>query len=114
MTRSIEYYNHINSPEWRKRSRVIRARSGDRCCLFPWKRAVEAHHMVYTPGFKHERYGIECVPLSKEAHDWVHLPQNWKGTRNPRRLRISAYLRVAAWVLFIFGLITFDGKVWIS
>jgi hypothetical protein len=81
MSRSPEYYAHINSPAWRKTSKRVRWLTLNRCCLFPWLRAKKAHHLGYRPcfflgfqiaGFGAEIPGLDAVGVSGFAHWLIH------------------------------------------
>lgn len=76
MTRSKEYLSHIKSPAWYKKSLAVKKLSGNRCVLFPWLTAKDAHHMTYR-NLGRELPVIDLVPLSHQAHKLVHNPLFW-------------------------------------
>lgn len=81
MSRSPEYYKHINSPQWRRTSKFVLWLTMGRCVLFPWLRAKHAHHLGYhrweigfiqVAGFGAEIAGLDAVGVSKLAHWLIH------------------------------------------
>lgn len=89
---SSEYREYIASPAWRQRARRCFALTHHRCCLLPWLRAVEAHHLHYRH-FKREWPLRDTVPLSALGHRIAHAWLFWRG---PLRPLANAGLRAAA------------------
>lgn len=92
---SPEYRQYIVSPLWRQHARRCFGLTHRRCCLLPWLRAVEAHHLHYR-NFKQEWVLRDTVPLSALGHRIVHAWLFWRG---PLRPLANAGLRVAAFVV---------------
>jgi hypothetical protein len=68
---SPKYSFYIRSPQWRKKASHFRTMTGGRCVLLPWLASTDAHHLTYRH-LESEKYLRDCVPLSRNAHDWVH------------------------------------------
>lgn len=101
------YLNYLNSEGWRSKSRWVRGLTGNRCCLFPFLRANQAHHLTYYwigklgwNDFGFELPVVHLVSLSETAHKIVHFPFLWK---QPVRFFVNTYLRVTfilLWTVF--------------
>lgn len=107
MTRNSEYTLYVQSLEWRKTSNNVLSATGNRCVLYPWKKATHAHHLHYR-NLRNEQVIRDCVPLSPEAHKLIHQDRFWnlnKDSRTPSRLRpfVSGYLRVTTACLMILN-----------
>ncbi len=103
---SSEYREYIASPAWRQRARRCFALTHHRCCLLPWLRAVEAHHLHYR-NFKREWALRDTVPLSALGHRIAHAWLFWRGPLRPLAnagLRVAA-LAVALLVRPVFGVL---------
>ncbi len=107
---SSAYLNYLNSEGWRRKSRWVRGLTRNRCCLFPFLRANQAHHLTYYfilhfgwNDFGFELPCVHLVPLSETAHKIVHLPLLWK---QPIRFFFNTYLRISFVILWtIFNLL---------
>ncbi len=95
---SSAYLDYLNSEGWKSKSRWVRGLTGNRCCLFPFLRANQAHHLTYYwigklgwNDFGFELPVVHLVPLSEIAHKIVHFPLLWK---QPIRFLVNTYLRV--------------------
>jgi hypothetical protein len=107
---SEKYEKYIHSDEWRKKSRNFRAATGNRCCLFPLKRAECSHHLYYD-NLEREWLIRDCVPLSEKAHEIVHQDRFWNFKGNwhtPSKYRpyVSNYLRTIAVLLVALNILT--------
>ncbi len=71
MSQSNQYRTYLTSLEWRARRRRILKAWRNRCALFPWMPADHCHHLTYR-NLRHEFFWIDCLPLSKFAHDMIH------------------------------------------
>ena len=101
------YLNYLNSPTWQKKSRWVRGLTRNRCCLFPFLRANQAHHLTYYlilhwgwNNFGFELPVAHLVSVSETAHKIVHYRWLWK---QPVRFFINTYLRIAfviLWTIF--------------
>lgn len=97
MGRSQEYYDYVNSDEWKKKSTFIRKFFFNRCILFPWLKSKHTHHLTYA-NFKDEWIWYDVLPLSESGHSLIHLPFLWKFL--PARWVINFYLRMVSIPLF--------------
>ena len=105
MARTADYITYIKSVNWRKTSSNVIASTGNRCALYPWKRATHAHHLHYK-NLQNEWAIRDCVPLSPEAHELIHQDKLWNlngnsKTPSPLRPIVSNYLRVATVCLIL-------------
>ena len=101
------YLNYLNSDGWKSKSRWVRGLTGNRCCLFPFLRANQAHHLTYYSIFRlgwndfgFEQPILHLVSLSETAHKIVHFPLLWK---QPIRFFVNTYLRISfviLWTIF--------------
>lgn len=92
MKHSAEYDEYIQSPEWRQKSRDCQLLTRSRCILFPWKNSYCSHHLTYR-NLKQELVIRDIVPLSAEAHTFIHF--GWGGILwNDRH-----YREIINWVL---------------
>jgi len=90
---SNQYSAYIVSSEWRKKSNHFISKTGRRCVILPWKIATHSHHLTYR-NLESEWYIRDCVPLSKDAHNWVHngLLGKWMWDDREGRRRIMNFL----------------------
>lgn len=95
-----EYLDYIKTPQWRNKSKQIQGMSANHCILFPWLKSNDAHHLTYK-NLKNEIPIRDIVPLSRYAHNIVHLPIFWKTFL---RIWINWLLRSLAifWIIFWF------------
>lgn len=92
MPHSAEYTEYMQSLEWKKRSGDCQLLTRSRCILFPWKNTYCSHHLTYR-NLKDEKPIRDIVPLSLEAHHFVHF--GWGGILWNDR----TYRQATNWVL---------------
>lgn len=95
---SDAYRRYMSSPVWRQRARRCLDFTHRRCCLFPFLRAVEAHHMHYR-NFEGELVVRDIVPLSRLGHRIVHAWILWRGPGRPLANALCSCATLAVAVL---------------
>lgn len=65
------YQDYLNSPEWKKKTKLARESTHYRCTLFPFLKADLTHHLTYD-NVEYEWIWRDIVPLSSYAHGLVH------------------------------------------
>ena len=95
---SSEYTKYIQGQEWKKTSNFVIWLTGGYCVLHPWKKASHTHHMTYK-NMKHELPIRDCVPLSKNAHAFIHQDRFWNlnndsQTPSPLKVWVNWGLRI--------------------
>jgi len=97
MGHSNKYLTYIRAPEWYAKSKKCQSLTRHHCVLFPWLKSRHCHHLTYRNLTK-EVPLCDTVPLSKSAHQLIHLPLFWKTFLRPSvnwLLRLS----MALWVI---------------
>ncbi|NET11405.1 MAG: hypothetical protein F6K08_00050 [Okeania sp. SIO1H6] len=69
----VNYHEYINSYEWKNKGRIFLKKVGRRCQIFPWikLKKYNIHHCTYK-NLGNERWNIDCIVLSKTAHNLIH------------------------------------------
>jgi hypothetical protein len=98
MSRSPEYYQYIQSSEWREKSKACQRLTKNYCVLFPWLKSNHTHHLSYN-NFKNEKPLIDLVPLSKVAHSIIHFSLFWKVKKVRLIINIVLRLLMIIWVI---------------
>jgi len=68
---SNRYLTYLGSDRWRQKSKSFRNVMLNRCCVLPFLKSNDAHHMTYK-NLEHEIFLRDVVPLSKGVHNFVH------------------------------------------
>lgn len=98
MARSQKYYQYINSPKWKEKSKSCQQLTNNHCVVFFWLKSKNTHHLTYK-NLGNEIPVRDLVPLSLIAHWFVHLAIFWK---TPLRKLTNIFLRLLMiiWVFF--------------
>lgn len=98
---SNEYFSYINSPEWKGKSRFFRSLTNNRCSIFPWLKATDAHHLTYD-NLRDEYYIKDCIPVSRFVHNIIHNNPIgkffWDDIRGRRRIMNHTFRAIAVLV----------------
>lgn len=70
---SNRYLAYLGSDKWRQKSKLFRNVMLNRCCVLPFLRSNDAHHMTYA-NLEHEIFLRDVVPLSNLIHDGIVHP----------------------------------------
>lgn len=109
---SENYQSYIRSRDWYSKSANFQSRTGNRCALFPWLTATDAHHLTYK-NLGNEMYVRDCVPLSRYAHNLIHnsmlsvLLWQGKGKKGtaPLRTPFNYILRACTIVISLYAIV---------
>lgn len=113
---SNEYLNYIKSAEWSIKSKACKASTGQRCTLLWWKKANDSHHLTYK-NLKNEKNGRDIIPLSREAHNFVHCKLLWgvkmkrHGKRDPRISPLRPTMNFILRCLYCLCVVWFKGII---
>ncbi len=70
---SNRYLAYLGSDKWRQKSKAFRNVMLNRCCVLPFLKSNDAHHMTYA-NLEHEIFLRDVVPLSNFIHDGIVHP----------------------------------------